>query len=126
MDKQPVSFPSWKESLAQAGLPPDRHSAYTREIIAFLRHCKSHRVPVSAELARQYLETRERQTTAPAREALRWFYRTARQQASEPHCSAVDPGRIVSHRSATGPSRPPPRQDAGRPRPGLSRKSVTH
>jgi integron integrase len=79
MDKQPVSFPNWKESLTQAGLPPERRSAYTREIIAFLRHCKNHHVPVSAELARQYLETREKQTTAPAREALRWFYRAARQ-----------------------------------------------
>ena len=104
MDKQPVSFPRWKEVLAQAAISPDQRSAYAREIIAFLRHCKDRHAPVSAELARQYLTTRETQTTAPAREALRWFYRTARSTGSEP-LPAEPTGEKWRQRA---PSEPPP------------------
>lgn len=75
MEHGPISFPEWKQVLARAGFEPARRGAFEREIIAFLRHCKAAHSPVTAELARQYLVGRERQTTGPAREALRWFYR---------------------------------------------------
>jgi hypothetical protein len=75
MEHGPISFPDWKQVLARAGFEPARRGAFEREIIAFLRHCKAAHSPVTAELARQYLVGRERQTTGPAREALRWFYR---------------------------------------------------
>jgi integron integrase len=75
MEHGPISFPDWKQTLMRAGLDPVRRGAYEREIICFLRHCKAAHSPVTAELARQYLVGREQQTTGPAREALRWFYR---------------------------------------------------
>jgi len=89
MDKQPVSFPNWKGALAATGFPPVQPATYTREIISFLRFCKTRHVPVSAELARQYLEIRESQTTPPAREALRWFYRAARAGGASPPAPAA-------------------------------------
>jgi hypothetical protein len=75
MEHGPISFPDWKLALPRAGLEPALQAAYAREIISFLRHCKTSHAPVTAERARQYLIDRERQTTGPAREALRWFYR---------------------------------------------------
>lgn len=80
MEHGPISFPDWKQALARAGFAPDRRSAFEREIIAFLRHCKAARSPVTAALARQYLVRRESQTTDPAREALRWFYREGKRR----------------------------------------------
>ena len=61
--------------LAQATLSPQLKAAYTREILTFLRHCKASHAAATVELAKQYLAWREKQTTGPAREALRWFYR---------------------------------------------------
>ncbi|WP_415910709.1 integron integrase [Oleiharenicola sp. Vm1] len=71
----PISFPVWKEQLAQAGLGPSRQEAFRCEILSFLRHCKATHSAATAELARRYLEERERLTRRPAREALRWFFR---------------------------------------------------
>ncbi len=59
MDKQPVSFPQWKQVLEQTGFPPRQKAAYTREIITFLKHCKTHRAPAAPELMRQYLRPAE-------------------------------------------------------------------
>ncbi len=107
MDKQPVSFPNWKDALATAGLSPARHETFAREIISFLRFCKTRHVPVTAELARQYLEIREAQTTAPAREALRWFYRAGR-QAGETRPGAESGGRGAATRGHRGEAVPAP------------------
>lgn len=61
--------------LAQASLSPQLKAAYVREILTFLKHCKTSRAPATTELAKQYLGWREKQSAGPAREALRWFYR---------------------------------------------------
>ena len=84
MDR-PVSFPTWKTSLAQASLSPALKAAYTREILGFLRHCKQGRLAATVAVAKAYLAWREKQSAGPAREALRWFYlRGAWQPASPP------------------------------------------
>ncbi len=75
MNHQPVSFPGWKGVLAQSNLSAGVQASYAREIIAFLHHCKIHHAAATVGLAKQYLTVRERQSTGPAREALRWFYR---------------------------------------------------
>lgn len=75
MDNQPLSFPDWKQSLAAAGLPAEKVQAYQREIITFLKHCKTHRAPATVLLAKQYVEKQERLRPGPVREALRWFFR---------------------------------------------------
>ncbi len=80
MDQQPVSFPRWKAALSQAALSPNLREAFRREILTYLHHCKVRRSPVSVASIKLYLDGRERQSTGPAREALRWFYRAARAQ----------------------------------------------
>jgi integron integrase len=74
MEYGPISFPGWKQALAQTDLPPDEQSAFEREIISFLKHCKTRHAPATVPLMRQYLTEREQRTTGPARQALRWFY----------------------------------------------------
>ncbi len=91
MNQQPISFPSWKHALAQTNLPLALKQSYAREIISFLKQCKSLRAPATAEAAKHYLMVREPQTREPAREALRWFYRAARQAAQPGAISGVPP-----------------------------------
>ncbi len=55
MDNQPVSFPNWKEALAEAALAPVTKAAYGRAIISFLKHCKVSRALATTALAKQYL-----------------------------------------------------------------------
>ena len=71
MIDRPVSFPGWKEALAKSALDLQQKDAFFREILAFLKHCKTVRAPATTELAKQYLEWREKQASGPAREALR-------------------------------------------------------
>ena len=84
-EKQPVSFPGWKSALALSNLPPVVKASHTREILTFLHHCKKTRSPATVILIKQWLASREAAANGPARstgsaqarEALRWFYRTA-------------------------------------------------
>jgi site-specific recombinase XerD len=39
MQQRPVSFPDWKNVLANAAIDPTPRTAYTRKILFFLRHC---------------------------------------------------------------------------------------
>lgn len=76
----PISFPGWKDALGASGLSADTQEAFRREILSFLKHCKDTHSPATAGLAKHYLETREKLTRAPAREALRWFFRAGKAQ----------------------------------------------
>lgn len=78
MENAPISFPDWRQALARTGLPAVWEQQFEREIISFLRHCKARRSPATTGLAKQYLCERERQTNAPVRQALRWFFRRGR------------------------------------------------
>ena len=84
-DKQPVSFPGWKAALAASNLPPVVKSSHIREILTFLRLCKTKHAPATAELVKQHLAAHESHLAAsvvgPAREALRWFFRNAPKEA---------------------------------------------
>src|SRR3954462_7956840 len=75
MQHRPISFPNWKQVLAESTLSASLKAAYEREILGFLRHCKAGRVAATVQVARQFLDWREKQSDGPAREALRWFYR---------------------------------------------------
>jgi hypothetical protein len=75
MHTGPIRFPDWKIALRHARFSEPKRVAFEREIISFLRHCKAQRAAATVELATRYLAERERLTNAPAREALRWFYR---------------------------------------------------
>lgn len=118
MDNQPVSFPDWKLALRSAGLPAGLEATYAREIIGFLRHCKNLHAPATVVLVRQYLAIREPATTAPVREALRWFFRSAKSSAGLRRSPTGAPASIpaVHDTSALAlrPMEPPPAaQDLG-------------
>lgn len=129
MDTQPLSFPSWKEALASAGLSESEQDAYRREIISLLKYCKTQHVPVTVRLAKQYVEQQEPLRTGPVRAALRWFVRSARspddgdRSESKPIIAGV--GRsgnaapadgLPEHRRALRPMEPKPAgQDVGGP-----------
>lgn len=126
MSHQPVSFPGWKEVLAQASLSQGVKADYAREIITFLHHCKVSRAAATVELAKQYLSIREKQSTGPAREALRWFYREGSRKQAEPDATLAAEAKasvLGTTRSSQGPERsaralrpmepPPAAQDLG-------------
>ena len=105
MNNGPITFPNWKAVLAAAVLNPQLKAAYAREILSFLRHCKLAHTPATTESARQYLEWREKQSSGPSRDALRWFYREGRR--SETQESSGD-RRPTASSDAAGSIVPPP------------------
>jgi integron integrase len=110
MDNRPISFPQWKSALAQAGFTPQITAAYGREILAFLKVCKDARAPATVGLIKQHLLAREKLTTAPARQALRWFYTAGRKQMSRAEIGSTDASAPASSRLprvATEPTRAP-------------------
>jgi integron integrase len=113
--ERPISFPHWKDALAQAALPAVIKAAYGREILSFLKHCKDTRAAATTEVAKRYLDWRERQGRGPAREALRWFYRegrkpptNARPVAMESPPAAEDSDAAISFAASRRPMEPPP------------------
>jgi len=110
MDNQPVSFPTWKEALAGTGLFAATQDAYVREIITFLKYCKTNHVPATVLLAKHYVETQERLRTGPVREALRWFFRAAKVAVSRDRLERGGPGTSVQ-RNPGGQEGTTPRPD---------------
>jgi integron integrase len=111
-----VSFGSWKQALVEAKLPQAVSEDYRRDILGLLRTCKQARRPVSAGFIRWYLARRgltelERNYE---REALRWFYQTARKQGHvirregvfQP--PAVDPAAMEVWNNPGAKGKPPP------------------
>ncbi len=72
-----VSFPEWRQELAAAGLPVAEAERHRCEIGAFLQVCRARRAPATVPLVREYLAGLSAERRDPAREALRWFFRTA-------------------------------------------------
>lgn len=120
MDYQPVSFPQWKVALAGASLRPDQRERYRREILEYLHHCKVQRSPASVVSIKAYLAERERRPVASpsqagaglAREALRWFYRMAKQTARPGHSTEpvadAPPQSVLTMVTASPTLRTPP------------------
>lgn len=82
-EKEPVSFPDWKATLAQSDLSPAVQASHSREILSLLHHCKKTHSPVTVALIKQWLAGREKTANGPARSALRWFYRAAQKADSD-------------------------------------------
>ena len=121
----PVSFPSWKDALAAEALPPATKLDDQRELIEFLVHCRRLHAPATIALARQYLQGKfpseeDGARSEPAREALRWFFRAAKDAPAidlEPSAIAVQPSppRSAPMASTRTTLAPPPdaRDDLG-------------
>jgi hypothetical protein len=94
----PVSFLGWKDVLAGSGEAAARQGVFTREIIAFLRHCKQLHCPASIEVAKQYLAGLSEQARSERRDA-RGFNRSERKHRfaaalnSRSDCRARGSGR---------------------------------
>ncbi|HEY0968592.1 MAG TPA: integron integrase [Opitutaceae bacterium] len=79
-----------------------QQAAFARAIIGFLHHCKALHAPATIALARTYLDNAQPAPQPVTREALRWFFRQAREHptestwrrssASPPAPAALDPG----------------------------------
>jgi uncharacterized protein YhaN len=110
MHTGPIRFPDWKNVLARSTLSPQLKAAFVREILAFLKHCKTHRAPATTELARQYLTWREKQSAGPAREALRWFYKEGWRRTDLSAGDSRDTGPTGVARTASAPTDPASRQ----------------
>lgn len=78
VERRPVSFPEWKESLADAPLDAAVREQHRMAILTFLRLCKIRHAPATVALVREHLAD---PTTAPgSREALRWFFQGRKEE----------------------------------------------
>lgn len=108
MDNRPVSFPDWLQVLSHAALASDVRASHRREVILFLKHCKQHHAPATVLLAKAYLEGMHAAADSPIREALRWFFRTAKSVQSNV------PALVKVREQTLRPMEPPPAaQDLG-------------
>ncbi|MCR6656019.1 MAG: integron integrase [Opitutus sp.] len=95
--RQPVDFRNWADVLGRSPLSNEQRRLYKQEIIAFLKFCRTGHTPASIAAVKLYLA--EQPQRMMAREALRWWFRSA------PKPPSVDrPTPVTSSRLA-----PPPR-----------------
>jgi hypothetical protein len=81
---RPVLFQTWQQTLATAPLPPGARGSFGTEIGRFLRYCEILQAPVTSSRARSYLARIPVPAARPlARQALRWFFQTARRSAAQ-------------------------------------------
>lgn len=91
----PISFPNWKQSLADdPSLSASIRARYARAIVGFLAECRRRHEPASVALAKTYLEERQAEEASDERLALRWFVRSAaarRPKGAEPPRAPAPP-----------------------------------
>jgi hypothetical protein len=113
MNNQPVSFPNWKDVLYRSDLLAAAKADYARAVITFLKYCKVQHTPATAALAKRYLDTNEPHAGAAAREALRWFFRTAWALGTKPPAVARHPTSGPAPQPLRPMEPPPAGQDLG-------------
>ncbi|MGC4073103.1 MAG: integron integrase [Nibricoccus sp.] len=93
-----VSFLNWNAVLDASDLEKNAKEAFRGRIIGLLSHCKRTRSPASLSLAKQYIEAREAKLghrDEGCREALRWFFRAAREQSATGPRTNLPPQPVV-------------------------------
>jgi integron integrase len=123
MQPDPITFPQWKEVLAQAKLSPEVKDSHRREIITFLHHCRSSHAPATIALIKQWLAKREQMPDGPAHLALRWFYRAGKTIGKNPDIPEsdgsihhrIDPALPLPLSPTTGPNFGPASPPLSRP-----------
>jgi integron integrase len=118
MHHRSISFPQWKSALAQAPLDPATKAAFTREILTYFKHCKDRHEAATVRSVQAYLPSREKLSRGPAREALRWLFRAAREnEVAWATGEAPRDGVAGAEGPARGAGRraepPPAREDLG-------------
>lgn len=94
MNSGPISFPDWHQALGAAALDERQREEMRREILGFLRYCKTRHTAATAEIIRQYLEAKG----PSSRAALRWFYSKGRLL---PEAGASPPVSALADRRGT-------------------------
>jgi integron integrase len=82
-DKAGVAFTNWGNVLANSDHSEDSRKSISRFILGFLGFCKKIQTAVSIAAAQIYIEQQEgplKRRNEPLREALRWYFRTAKLQ----------------------------------------------
>ena len=82
-ERRPLSFPGWSAALEGSELPPGVREGYRREIVEFLRQCKTLHAPATVALVKTYLSARRPEAAAQSRVALRWFFVEGRRAEQE-------------------------------------------
>jgi integron integrase len=104
-ERTAVTFRKWSEKL-DAEQPKAIAARYRREIIAFLCHCKEQHSPASIAMAKLYLiDAEKRVGGTSSREALRWFFISARRNP-ESYVKQTVPTGHVSTDDRTPPCSP--------------------
>jgi hypothetical protein len=84
-----IWFPRWSEVLARERLPAIHQKEYRTAIISHLRHCKDTGQRATVPSAREFMARTERERSLARsqlelwKEAIRWFFRSGRQQAGK-------------------------------------------
>src|ERR1051325_303358 len=100
-----VWFPRWAEVLDRESMLPIRRQQFKTAIISYLRYCKDSGQKATVHSAREFIERTERERPlgqselALWKEALRWFFITAKQQTS----SNATPHPALSREGSGGP-----------------------
>jgi integron integrase len=110
MNSRAISFPDWKLVLGKSAFTRQEKSAYAEEIIGFLRQCKIQGAAATTDFAKEYLAVREKESSGPARLALRWFYVEGRKReggagGERPRLNAESGGAEGSERSMVAEQR---------------------
>jgi len=92
-ERDPITFRHWSFALEEAALTGQQRQEYHREIVRFLRHCKTCHAPATPWLVRSYLLEREKEGASAVEAALHWFIRASREPAPA--------GRAIEDETAT-------------------------
>ena len=107
---QPVSFPEWGRLLELE--PMEAHVRYRQRqaIIRYLRHCKTRQKAASIADAKRYLEegVAAEELGQTDRDALHWFFTTARRRRSTVEAKAAAPMPAEGTTSDVAPPTPLP------------------
>jgi integron integrase len=99
IDETPVSFPDWNQVLDRdISLESTVRLRHRQAIIGFLAHLKRTQQRASLVTAKAYFDDahEEGRDDEPSREALRWFFRTAKARQSLPASQAQKPVEEVT------------------------------
>lgn len=66
MQQRPISFPDWKNVLANAAIDPALRAVYARDSLSCLRHGTTNRPAITQEVAENDLDWRAKPSTGPA------------------------------------------------------------
>jgi integron integrase len=111
-----VNFPDWAKTLDGSPFNPVQKQRYRTAIIGFLGWCRRQATPATVAAAQQFLQSRNGgEVENDPREALRWFYRTAKSTGQVRPAGVPHPRSLAQQmaENVTNEIRPAPQHDLG-------------